>query len=463
MAASSNSLFTFSFKLILFLSVLGAFIWVFLIPFAPDIDSEQKYVYAINKINKEENENKYDIAFFGNSYAFTAYDPTMIKNKLGLNAIHLNSGAQRLETSLFVAEEVLKKHKLKYAIFEVSGATLLTPSEKEQKIWYFQTMALQETPFSINKFINVTNYFPVKEQTKYYASALSKYLGRTLRLNDIENYKSHIKDTSYFSSDKIYFSYDGFLANNRYPLKKEVFEKDFYREPYKNKKVLWTEKKISIMEKFIRNAQKQGTQVILLHSLKVYPTIYNDSAIQKLLKKYDNVRFLDLNAQRDRYSLNAQSFYNATHLNYRGSYQATNRLVESLSQLYDIPIKNNTGLDFKLFKFSDFFYSLEGSQDKFVKFEFDSIPKVLKNHKLIVSLYPIDPDLLSDRTKKSNYESDNYSFDLSKDVIDVGTSKVFIKKMDTKITYETLKRLMIYFYNPKDTLKLPAQNIYPVK
>ena len=103
-----------------------------------------------------------------------------------------------------------------------------------------------------NKFINVTNYFPVKEQTKYYASALSKYLGRTLRLNDIENYKSHIKDTSYFSSDKIYFSYDGFLANNRYPLKKEVFEKDFYREPYKNKKVLWTEKKISIMEKFIR-------------------------------------------------------------------------------------------------------------------------------------------------------------------------------------------------------------------
>ena len=64
MAASSNSLFTFSFKLILFLSVLGAFIWVFLIPFAPDIDSEQKYVYAINKINKEENENKYDIAFF---------------------------------------------------------------------------------------------------------------------------------------------------------------------------------------------------------------------------------------------------------------------------------------------------------------------------------------------------------------------------------------------------------------
>ena len=27
-----------------------------------------------------------------------------------------------------------------------------------------------------------------------------------------------------------------------YPLKKEVFEKDFYREPYKNKKVLWTEK-----------------------------------------------------------------------------------------------------------------------------------------------------------------------------------------------------------------------------
>ncbi len=455
-----NSLLNFCIKLIIF-GLLGVvIIRFFIIPFVPDIDTDQKYVYAINKIDTEKKDTTYSIAFFGNSYSFTAYDPTIIKNKLGLNAIHLNSGAQRLETSLIVANDILGKHSLKYVFLEVSGATLLTPPKNDTKMWYFQTMALQEIPFSYEKFNEVNNYFPIEENTKYYLSALSKNIGRFIRINHIESYKSPANDTSFLSnSKKMYFSYNGFLANNQNPVTEEMFKKEFYRKAYAGKEVLWTDRKISLLRAFIKKAQKQGTQVILILSLKLYPTIYNDSAIQGFLKEFDNVHFLNFNAQRNQYSLNAESFYNSSHLNYRGSYQVTNRLVDSLSKWYKLPIKNNKELDFKVFKFSDYFYSLDGSQDKFVKFEFDSIPEILKDHKLIVSLYPKDPNLLSAKTKKSNYDSDNFSIDLSKDVIDVGTSKVFIKKMDTKITEQSLKKLIVYFYKPNDTLKLPTYNL----
>ena len=319
---------------------MGAFIWVLLIPFAPDIDSNTRYVYAINLLNKEKNKEKYDIAFFGNSYSFTAFDPTIIENKLGLKSIHVNSSAQVLESSLIVARDFLKKNSIKYAFFEVSGASLRNPESGDKEFWYYQMVALQETPLSLKKFIEINKFFPIKGYKKYHISALSKNMGRLLTLNDINNYKSPAKDTSFYSNKRIYFSYNGYTANNQTPMREESFKKDFNSNPIESQENFWTDERINLLKEFIEEAQKNGTQVILTQTLKSYPTIYDDTAIQEIIKKYNNVHFVDLNLDRDKYSLDAQSFSNSTHVNYRGSYQETQRLVDSLSLWYKIPIKN---------------------------------------------------------------------------------------------------------------------------
>lgn len=463
----NNNLVTFFLKLVFFGMIGVLIIKIFFLPYVPDIGEESKLIVALQKLSEADADNEYDLLFFGNSYAFTAYDPIIIKQTLGLNAIHLNSGAQRLEASLIAANEVLKKHAPSYIVFDVSGPTLPTPDLENEEIWYYQTIGLQEVPFSFKKAKDVTAYFPVEKYPEHFVTSVSKNAGKIFRMNDLQNYSKR-EEASYKTwSNTVYFSYNGFIANKEKAVEKEAFEKSFFGMMASNESLdsRWSQDLIILMDRFLKETTRKGIEVIFINSLKMYPTDYNSKILEGFVEKYPQARFLDLNVNKDAYSLNEHDFYNSTHLNYSGSIQATNRLVDSLSTWYSLPKTKKTELDFKLFKFNSFFYNINEQEDKFIRLEFeDELPLELKNHVLVISLYPKDTLLLSDYSKKAKFKSDNFYVKIDEvEKIETGKSKIIIERLNSRINQNTLQKLMLYFYLPNDTLNLPSYDLNSIK
>src|SRR5690606_23871676 len=106
-----------------------------------------------------------------------------------------------------------------------------------------------------------------------------------------------------------------------------------------NDTILWSEDLKRLMINICDLAKSKQEEVILINSLKLNPYVYKDNFTDWLTKEYKNVRVLNLNRIREDYHLTEKDFYNSTHLNYQGSYKVTNRLIDSLSQWYSIPLK----------------------------------------------------------------------------------------------------------------------------
>lgn len=432
---------------------------VLFIPYAPDLGKEARYVYALNKLQKD----SFDIAFFGNSYSFTAYDPTIIENELGLKSIHLNSSSQKLTTSLLIARYLIPKSNFKYIVFDVSEPTFIV-NDTDEKSWYYQSIALQEIPFSFEKFNYLSKFFPEKNFTKYYITALSKNVGRLFNLNDRSNYKVHEEESNYKTGSSTPFAFNGFLAKNHSNMDNNGFIKES-NKPIINRMPsdsLWNNDMKDLMQKVIVQSKKNGIQILLINSLKLHKQLFKDSYLEEIVANNNHVSFLDLNTNKESYFLNEKSFYNFTHLSYQGSYEVTHRLVDSMANYYSLTRINKKPINFKYLELTDMYYNLSDDQDKFIKLEFDNIPEILKNHQLVVSFFPKDTSLLSDYSKKKKFGSDNFYAKLSPDkYMDLGNSKIVIMKLNTKITESELKKLRIYFYKQQDALGIPKFEIVP--
>ena len=104
----------------------------------------------------------------------------------------------------------------------------------------------------------------------------------------------------------------------------------------------------------------------------------------------------------------------------------------------------------------------KNDQDKYIKLEFDSIPSHLKNHKLVVYLYPKDSTLLSKNSKNKNFKSDNFYINLDKSSgMNLKDSYIFIERIKTNISEKSLDKIKVFFYKSNDTLKLSSFNISP--
>jgi hypothetical protein len=109
---------------------------------------------------------------------------------------------------------------------------------------------------------------------------------------------------------------------------------------------------------------------------------------------------------------------------------------------------------------SDFFYSLDETQDKFFRIEYDQLPpSELEEHTFVVGFYPKDTTVLNRAARERNGISEDHYFDLSKDYIAIGNKKVIVKKFDSKVSINNLDKIKMYFYKSKDTLKLPSFTI----
>lgn len=463
MIKSKKHIATFVLKLILFSSVLACIIIVCIVPYAPDLGQDNRYINSLKKISNKE----YDILLFGNSYVFTAYDPLIIKEKLNLNALHLNVGAQRLEASLIIANEVIKNRNVKYILFDVSGTTLRKPKVDDTEAWQYQTKGLQEIPISLEKIINLSKFYPDNTQTEYYMTSISKKLGRLLRLNDRKHFsKKSVQNNSETLEKTVYFSTNGFIANRQKHIEKEKFLKSFYVKPnlngFNDLDSRWDTSLCSLMDDFLQKTSSRGINVVLINSLKLYATNYESEVINEFTEKYSTVKFLDLNMNKDLYALDERAFYNNTHLNYRGSIQVTERLTDSIAKWFDVEKENTITHSFQGFNLINTSYALNENEDKFIKLEFDSIPESLKDHQLVITIHTKDTLKLSDYFRKNNFKSDSFYVKMnSNEIISLPNSKVVVKRLKTKISKVDVEKIKIFFYKANDTLNLPSFKFSP--
>lgn len=456
MEESNNNLSIFSFKLVIFICLFAIVALVLFIPYAPDEGSDSKYMYALNKLKDED--KKFEIAIFGNSYCYMGYDPTIFKSQLGLNTLHVNSPAQNLLTSLLTAKSLISENNFRYIIFDVSETSIITPKPTNEKSWHYQKIGLQELPLTLDKFYYVTKFYPFNIYPVSYATALSKNIGRFFRLNQRSKYRKKEELTDVVNSSPTdLFGFNGFIAKNKNYLNRKSFltainKKAGHRIPSDS---LWTKDLKKLMQEVISISKENNVEVILINSLRLGNKIYKDEYLDSVIEYNTNVNFINLNENRDKYFLNENSFYNFSHLNYSGSFVVTQRIVDSMSQWYGLKKKSIKPFKMKFMDIEDVFYNLEEDQDKFIKLKFNRIPKTLNNHQLVIAIYPKDTSALSDYSKKKKWGSDNYYIKNPADVgIDVGKSKVIIKKFATKITEENLDKISIFFYKSKDTLNL---------
>ncbi len=87
-----------------------------------------------------------------------------------------------------------------------------------------------------------------------------------------------------------------------------------------------------------------------------------------------------------------------------------------------------------------------------IKLKFDGLLEELRNHKLVVTLYPKDKDKdkdkLSEYSKSTGMGSDNFYIEKPVEKnIDVGSSKIIIQRLNTKISEKDIFKLKVYFYN----------------
>lgn len=458
--SNTKKLKLFSYKAIVLLIFLGLILFTAILPFAPGLGSDTRYLFTLNELKNKKLQQNYDLGFFGNSFHYTAIDPSLIKSKLGLNALHLNSSAQNIRVSLLTAKEVLKKHDLKYVFFEISGPSLRKVKAKDEKHWFFQAKALQEVPFSFEKVHYTSLYFPKDIYQKYYYSGLSNSLGKLLNLN---NRKDYTYKKKYNFETKAYFNYNGYIAKNIKHIDEKKFNETFLGETYKEKTIaLWTDDLIDQMDAFITYAAQKDVQVILTYGLKLYPSSMDVRSIDRFRNKYSNLKYLDLNKHRDKYRLSKESYYNESHYNYPASYQVTNRLIDSISEWYSIAKIPKDTIDFNIYKLHDFFYNMDDTQDKFFRIEYTTLPpKIVSDYTFVVGFYPKDTSLLKESSKKRNRISEDYYFNLNKDFIEAGTKKIVIQKMETALTKKDIQKIKMYFYKKNDTLHLPSYTIYP--
>lgn len=461
MVENSKSLSTFSFKLILLLVFTFLLIRYVIIPYAPYLGHDRKYRYEISTLNNIPSDNA-DIAFFSNSYVYTAYDPTLIKSELNLDAYHFNSSSQILESSLLVAKHVLEEKSFKYVVFDVSKSSLVRPKNETEKSWYFQSIALQEIPFSLDKYQKINSFFPKDEYFEYYINALSSSFGKFFQLNKREKFSaSNTPPFAYYHFNGALFSERGYFAYdfNKKSIPKDAFNTTFSKAA--SSKVptdqLWNSNRKKELINFIEFSKSKGTNVILVNSLKLRDEHYNSAFIDSLTAQFSHLKFLNLNSSRKDYNLSNMSFFDTSHVTYLGSYEVTHRLIDSLLR-WDKNLQPKTiSHNFKVCNLKKGYFNFKKNRDSYIKLEFDSIPTLLKNHTLVLSVYPKDLSLLSHESKEKGLEYDKFHFTNVKDAtIKTDDSEVFIKRLNTTVVNDAPKKIKLFFYKENDTLDIPS-------
>jgi hypothetical protein len=105
----------------------------------------------------KENSKAIDIAIFGTSHAYTAYDPKILENRFEIQAFNFGAPVQNLKVTELAVKEILKETRLKLGVVDIFRSAILEPPFTN-RVADFQYESLDYLPLSSEK-INLHNHF----------------------------------------------------------------------------------------------------------------------------------------------------------------------------------------------------------------------------------------------------------------------------------------------------------------
>lgn len=259
-----------------------------------------------------------DIIIQGNSRAWTGYNTYLFDSLLNTNSYNLGIDGCPFDIQYARFKAYVEKNEYpKLIIQNVDHITMsrnMAIFDKYQFLPYLNNQEIQKQ-LIINKIPKADIYMPILKysgQYKYIQIGLSEFF-------QLKHYESR-KYKGYFGQD---MEWDGTNLNN---LNEQ------------NKKIEWAINKgvQTLFIAFLNECKENNVKVVL-----VYAPIYTDALAlfdnESVIKYYkelsfeQNICFFDFS--NDSISLHKEFFYNAAHLNKKGSVKFTNKLVNMIDSV----------------------------------------------------------------------------------------------------------------------------------
>lgn len=269
--------------------------------FTQKAGSQYRMNYAVKKSNA-------DIMIFGSSRAVYHYVPTLFEKNIGLSCYNAGSLDQHILYHYAIFESVLKRHKPRIVILDITSAEFKLSKQSYDKLSILLPL-YKEFP-EVRQVINLRGpYERIKflSKTYPYNSSLLMIAGG---------------NTKYFADRKA--DINGYI-----PLKK-TYAEPITSSPYPS--YLIDTVKLSFFKRFVEDCRKNDVLLYLVHSPEFFLHNNNDQSLElvrKIAEEY-GVSFYDFNDDSD-FTSNPSLYSDPYHLNYNGANVLSLKLIEKIS------------------------------------------------------------------------------------------------------------------------------------
>lgn len=269
------------------------------------------------------------IAFFGSSHAYTAFDPRVFENEVGVSAFNYGAPVQNLMVTLPVVEDAISKRNIRLGVIDIFYSTIMEPPLNERAA-SFQYNTLDYMDISLDKIEvhnniygrkNILNIFPAIRE---HALWKERFFQPGFVLQTDDDYSKGFKTQTYF-------------------------EKKSWVKSTRGKGV-FTAHQI-IQKQKLSNRQKQFIDnVIRLFEENNVPLVFVSAPIHRkymtnkyftylqLIKSHlmgKGVAFIDYNDLWDELNLHLYDFADISHLNSSGALKVSSHLANYINENYE--------------------------------------------------------------------------------------------------------------------------------
>lgn len=269
-----------------------------------------------------------DIAFFGSSHSYTAFDPRVFENELGLNAYNYGGGLQNFIVTLPVIKEVIKEKNIRFGVIDIFSTSIMEPPLYD-KAANFQYKTLDYLPLSVGKI-----------------KAHLELFGKKNLLDIFPMFRRHAKWESIFDSEYVLSEemdcYKGFSTISMF--RKARWERSIRGKKVQHKNELLENRKLTVSQKKyiddIIEVFQENDIPFLFVSAPIYKRYMDDKyyTYQKLIKEYlkkKEIIFIDYNDLMEELDLGRYDYRDVGHLNTSGALKVSIHLASYIKNNYE--------------------------------------------------------------------------------------------------------------------------------
>lgn len=319
---------------LLFFSFLLVSIFVFLLNPLFDGIEKNSFKKTINELYSTKKDS-IDLLFFGSSHAMNTYNPIIIDETLGTYSYNLGSAAQKIETTKFLLEEVLKESSPKVVVLDVFYFIFQDSKNKKEKD--FQLKVYNETKDSFHKLKSTFDIFDFNDTFSIFTPAIrnhSQWHELTFNKRSYPNYKTQ----------RGYVRLSGVMNKNQRKKYKDFYTKDYRAHTEDLNSILTISQKESLIDVY-KYLEAKSIRLIIT-TTPYLEALYNktNQSFQWDIKRISDslqIDYLDFNSMYNDLDLDFKDFKEHGHLNGAGSKKISVYLAKYLGTKGYFKIKNS--------------------------------------------------------------------------------------------------------------------------